>query len=335
MHIIFAPQLIHTRDTIVPEEKWHPTMTTEVSSTMTTEASTWPWMKGRSLAIAEPIAPICAEDERPAVRHLIANHRTQIDEIAKQLKEKSPLFNVNKHDDLWILRFLLSHKGRHRETLEAALKTLEFRAEQKLDAEDIREYPPGPLGRDECFQRYFSCLSKADDFVFDIPHPQRGVVVFLRGAGFDQTKLEKLNYNERLRAFCYINEWTHQWLDFITRTTGRLTKSVRLLDVKGVGLMQVNYQTLRLEGKAINTMQDFYPQLLESFYICDPPTWAHIPWKIVRPLLPTRIVHKIDFVAPGKSKKERKRLRAHVQEEHLPTQYGGQRDIGAVVVKVP
>jgi hypothetical protein len=72
-------------------------------------------------------------------------------------------------------------------------------------------------------------------------------------------------------------------------------------------------------------MQDYYPQLLESFYICDPPTWAHIPWKIVRPLLPSRVVQKIDFVAPGKSKKERKRLRVHLQEEHLPVVYGGQR----------
>lgn len=100
---------------------------------------------------------------------------------------------------------------------------------------------------------------------------------------------------------------------------------MRLFDVKGVGLLQVNYQTLRLEGKAINAMQDYYPQLLESFYVCDPPSWAHIPWKIVRPLLPNRIVHKIDFVKPGKSEKERQRLRAHLQEDHLPTMYGGQR----------
>lgn len=283
-------------------------------------------MNGLPMAIPDPIAPICDEDERPAVRDLIATHRSAIDKLVDDIQDndRNNLFDKNKHDDLWILRFVLSHKGHHKPALDAALRTLKFRAENNLDSQDIRKYPPGPLARDESLQRYFACI-KDEDFIFDIPHSQRGVVVFLGGTGFDQTKLEKLTYQDRLKAFSYINEWTHQWLDFITRKTGRLTKSVRLLDVKGVGLSQVNYRTLRLEGKAISSMQDYYPQLLESFYICDPPTWAHIPWKIVRPLLPSRIIHKIDFVAPGKCEEERKRLRAHLEEKHLPTKYGGER----------
>lgn len=284
-------------------------------------------MNNLSLAIADPpIAPICDEDKRPAVRDLIAKHRLAIDELASDLAltDKSKLFDKNKHDDLWILRFVLSHKGHRKKALHGAVGTLQFRAENELDGKDIRQYPPGPLAQDESFQRYFACIQD-EAFAFDIPHPQRGVVVFLSGVGFDLQQLQQLDFKDRLRAFCYINEWTHQWLDFTTRTTGRLTKSARLMDVKGMGLFQVNYETLRLEAKAIATMQDYYPQLLESFFICDPPTWAHIPWKIVRPLLPSRVVHKIDFVAPGKSKKERKRLRAHLQEEHLPVMYGGQR----------
>ena len=289
--------------------------------------TSWPWMNNVSLAIADPpIAPICDEDKRPAVRDLIAKHRLAIDELARDLalSDKSKLFDKNKHDDLWILRFVLSHKGHHKQALHAALRTLQFRAENELDGKDIRQYPPGPLAQDESFQRYFACIQD-EAFAFDIPHPKRGVVVFLSGAGFDLKQLQQLDFQDRLRAFCYINEWTHQCLDFTTRTTGRLTKSARLVDVKGVGLFQVNYETLRLEAKAIATMQDYYPQLLESFFVCDPPTWAHIPWKIIRPLLPSRVVHKIDFVAPGKSKKERKRLREYLQEEHLPVVYGGQR----------
>lgn len=285
-------------------------------------------MAGISVAIADPpIAPICDEDERPAVKDLIAKHRTAIDALAKDLAidDKSKNFyDENKHDDLWILRFVLSHKGDVKQALHAAVNTLEFRAEYKLDSVDIRPYPPGPLAKDEYFQRYFACI-KDGAFHFDMPHPKRGVIVFLSAEGYNFKKLQHVEFDDRLRAICYMNEWTYQCQDFVTRTTGRLTKSARLIDAKGVGLLQVNYETIRLEAKAVATLQDYYPQQLESFYVCDPPIWAHIPWKIVRPLLPSRVVHKIDFVAPGKSEKERKRLRVHLQEEHLPVAYGGQR----------
>jgi len=283
-------------------------------------------MKGVLQAIANPpIDPICEEDERPAVRDLIIQYRKEIDEIVITLasnENTQHLYDKSKHDDLWFLRFVLSHKGHIQQALQAAEHTLRFRAEHQLDGKDIRKFPPGPLAQDESFLKYFDCI-KDEAFNFDIPHPQRGVVVFLSSAGFDFAKLRQLTFEERLRAFAYINEWTHQWLDYITRTTGRLTRSARLVDVQGVGITQVDYETLRLEAKAIATMQDFYPQLLESFYICNPPIWARIPWKVLRPLLPSRVVHKIDFLSPGKSKHERKRLRAFLQEEHLPKVYGG------------
>jgi len=287
-------------------------------------------MKQQTVALADPpIAPICADDERPAVRDLIAKHRLVLDELAQELStsdETKALFDKTKHDDLWILRFVLSHKGHYKQALHAAVHTLQFRAEHHLDDKDIRAFPPGPLAQDASFQKYFASIQD-ECFIFDIPHPQRGVVVFLMGTGFDQQDLQHLEYTDRVQAFCYISEWTHQWLDYVTRTTGRLTKSCRLLDVKGVGLKDANYETLRLEAKAIANMEDCYPQLLETFYIVNPPSWVAIPWKIMRPLLPSRVVHKIDFVAPGKSKKERQRLREFVQEKHLPVEYGGERVI--------
>lgn len=290
---------------------------------MNAGTSPWPWMKGRPLAVADPIDPVCPEDERPAVRDLIDMHRTAIDKIAEKLGE-SKHFDPTKHDDLWILRYLISHKGKHSSALDAALRTLEYRAENNLDSQDIREFPPGPRAKDEAMQKYFACINE-EDFIFDVPHPRRGVVAFIRAAGFDQTMQERLTPQVRRKAFGYVNEWTHQWLDFITRTTGRLTKSVRLVDAKGTRLLQLNYRTLHLEASAANSLQDFYPQMLESFYICDPPSWQHIPWKILRPLLPKRVVEKVDFVAPFKSKAERKRLLKHLEEEHLPVKYGGQR----------
>jgi hypothetical protein len=55
-----------------------------------------------------------------------------------------PLYEPNKHDDLWIVRFLLSHKQKVKAVTKAAQYTLQFRAKHQLDEVDIRYSPIGP-----------------------------------------------------------------------------------------------------------------------------------------------------------------------------------------------
>ena len=129
-----------------------------------------------------------------------------------------------------------------------------------------------------------------------------------------------------LPSFCYINEWKHQWVDYITRTTGRLTKSVQLADTKGISLGGINSEKCRRDGKVMGIMEDCYPQMLQEILVCNAPAWAQIPWRTCRPLLPKRVVQKIDFVNPAKNEKERKRLFAYISEEHLPARFGGKNE---------
>lgn len=102
----------------------------------------WAWMKGVDDVIADPIAPVDANDARPSVKDLIEDHRKTICEIKSDL-EKDPLYSPHKHDDLWILRFVLSHKSNSKVATQAAKTTLLFRQEHKLDEEDIRAFPAG------------------------------------------------------------------------------------------------------------------------------------------------------------------------------------------------
>ena len=87
-----------------------------------TTTSGWPWMKdqvssssslGMGTYIANPpMDPVNEHDVRPAVKDLIAKHRVSIDKV-KTMLEPNPLFDPSKkHDDLWILRFCLSHKNK-------------------------------------------------------------------------------------------------------------------------------------------------------------------------------------------------------------------------------
>jgi hypothetical protein len=73
-----------------------------------------------------------------------------------------PLYQPNKHDDLWIERFLLSHKRNVTEGIKAAPYTLQFRTKHKLDEVDICYSPIGP--NCELFQKFHDYCS-GDTFV--------------------------------------------------------------------------------------------------------------------------------------------------------------------------
>jgi CRAL/TRIO domain len=292
------------------------------SAAEASSSSTWPWLEGRGLTIAEAIPPVTALDQRRAVIDLITQHRTRIDQVRTEL-ESDPLYNPNKHDDLWILRFLLSHKLRVKQAVKTAKFTLAFRAQHDLDRHDIRynESYDGFAG-ESCARYMKYCTEDAVSFL--LPDGKRGVVGIICLAGFDQHGLVKnVDESDWLPIFMFSSEWTHQWLDYITRTTGRLTKSIRIVDMAGVTLLGLNSENSRREGNAMGVMEDCYPQMLQSLVVCHAPPWIQVPWRFVRPIMPKRVVSKIDFIDPEKRESDRKRLLQYIALDHLPVRYGG------------
>lgn len=297
--------------------------------------TSWPWMEGIELGIAEPIGPVNEADTRPAVQDLITQYRDSIDQV-KAAIENNELYHPTKHDDLWILRFVLSHKKKVKDSIKAAEHTLSFRAERNLDTTDIRFHPPG---REDALwdgaKRYLKYCSD-DALRFVLPDPQRGVVGFLNFAGIDQHALVKnLDPNDWLPLFLYVAEWTHQWLDYVTRTTGRLTKSVRLAETSETKFSQFNSECHKRDAAAMELLEDIYPQLLQTVYICHAPAWVQVPWRLIRPFLPRRVVAKIDFINPDKNRKERQRLLEYIDEDHLPTRFGGRYESWPVAFPLP
>jgi hypothetical protein len=128
--------------------------------------------------------------------------------------------------------------------------------------------------------------------------------------------MNNLDKDAWLGSFIFLMEWSHQWLDYVPRsTTGRLTKTSRLLGMSAPNVSIMNLEASKRYGKVMGMMEDCYPQLLATIYVCN---WRmQVPWRIVRPLLPKRVVCKVDFISPTKSEKEKKRLCRHVSQEHL------------------
>ncbi|CAB9509061.1 expressed unknown protein [Seminavis robusta] len=314
--------------------------------------TSWIWMKGIDAAIAEkPIDPVCPEDHRPAVADLIKKHSEKIAKI-KGVLEDDPLYNPTKHDDLWILRFWLSHK-KSKTAIAAAKHTLEFRDKHKLDEKDIRSVPPHQVklkgdnnsnnndneqDDDMHTQKVAEFMSKwkRDAMVLTLPDKERGVVGFIRIKSMDHHKLvAEMSEDYWLDIYLYISEWAHQWLDYVTRTTGRLTKSIRIVDGSGLSIRMFNRECSMRDGRAMALMEDCYPQSLEVVYLCDPPAFIKAVWKILTLVVPKRVMEKFDMINPTKNEKEREHLYRHISNDNLPVEYGGKNKVAVEDWSVP
>jgi hypothetical protein len=183
-------------------------------------------MKGIMDAIADPIEPVCPEDVRLSVKALIQEHANKITQIREGLVD-NPYYDPSKHDNLWILRFYLSHK-KIKKAIECAKYTLNFRNEHKLDNTDIRAVAPHQVQSGTVYE-FLNCW-KNDAMIFTHPHQQRGVICFFKTSSIDQHHVcNTLSEDKWLPMFIYCTEWTFQWLDYVTRTTGRLTNLYDLL----------------------------------------------------------------------------------------------------------
>jgi hypothetical protein len=127
---------------------------------MTAMDTSWPWMKDCTVATT-PALPAHDRDDRPALVDEIAASHTKTGQVAAALAS-DPLYQPNKHDDLWIERFLLSHKRNVTAAIKAAPYTLQFCTKHKLDEVDICY---SPIGLNcEPFQKFHDYCS-GDTFV--------------------------------------------------------------------------------------------------------------------------------------------------------------------------
>lgn len=82
-------------------------------------------------------------DEQLNVAKLLLLHRTKVDAM-RTIVSMSPHFKPERHDGLWLLRYLLSHRLRVAAAAKAARAALQIRHELRLDeiANFVRTRPP-------------------------------------------------------------------------------------------------------------------------------------------------------------------------------------------------
>jgi len=271
-------------------------------------------------------------DTRPLISDLLKDNASVIESVKKILKTE-PLYqdNVTRYDDIWILRYVLSHKKKSESAAKAALKTMQFREKYKLnELGDIRYKLPS---LDVAYEKVASPAEiKYRKFLHDesyyhvLPDEKKGIVTYIRMAKLDTSGLgANLSEDEIFECYIKLNEPSYQILDHITRSTGRLTKQLKIIDLEGQRLRNFNRAFLKKDAAVSTKIEDFYPQMLGMMAIVNAPSWFIKFYKAVRVFFPKRLIEKVD-VLPPKNKvtsNDLARIFKYVAKENFSEKYGG------------
>jgi len=85
----------------------------------------------------------------------------------------------------------------------------------------------------------------------------------------------------------------------------------------------MNRGYLSKDAVAAKEVEEYFPQLLGGLLVVNAPKWINVIWKFVRPLMPKRVVEKVDFL-PSNREKVHQILARFVSKKNLLEQYGGE-----------
>jgi len=289
-----------------------------------------------------------SHDDRPLIADLLVTHfvaivsireRINANDIGKELFHKG--CNSERYDDIWILRFVLSHRCNVKSATKAALKTMIFREEKKLnEVGDLRYKIKNYKGEDNNAtsnsnatndlpgRKLFKTFCEKDAIFNFLPDKNRSISGIIQLSNVDMDRIvTDTSEEESFEWYLYHHESFHQVLDEITRRTGRLTKMMQIIDMANMQLLKMNLTYVKRDAYALHIIEEFYPEHFGAMFIFNSPGWLSGLWTLIRPLFPKTLVEKIDFL-PSITKMKKSKVRfgsvlRYISEDHLPEKYGG------------
>jgi len=267
-------------------------------------------------------------DERPLVKDLLKQYASKIAEL-RVIIENEDSYSKEHYDEIWMLRFLLSHRKVSKAS-RAAIHTMKFRQERKMnELGDIRNKIHDNM--DPQSERYFDMNQKFMKFcktntaiMFTQPDRDRGLINIVCPKEIDFQGINvNMSRDEVSEAYLMSNEISYQVLDEVTRRTGKLTKLLKIVDITNFPLRSFNIEALKRDAAASKLMEDFYPQLVGTVVLVNSPSWVNGLWRMFKALFPKRFMEKLALVQPLKRPKDVKYFLKYVSKENLMKRYGG------------
>jgi len=221
-----------------------------------------------------------AVGELPRLSDLFAEHRALID-VVKARPECAGLLRPD-HDDLFVLRYVLSFKGDVQKTASAIKSAIEWRRDNahtlaridELQAEVRMIIPTGML-----------------PWQTNQGQPIQVAIPFAVDASTWSSKSEQWHHEAGISN----REVAYRICDKLSRESGRLVKLVMIQDLTGLSMSFVmhNSKLVQNQGKLSKLAEFLFPQLIATVVVTHPPSFISTLYKMAGAVLSERLVRKV------------------------------------------
>ena len=199
------------------------------------------------------------------------------------------------YDDIWALRFVLSHPE-DADAARAAAETLRWRAEKKemLAAAATGERPK----RFEVMERLVVAQYHGET--------STGAPLYIIRAGISNTVAltTEHTHDEVVEFMMYRKEIGFLLCDAITRKTRKLTKLVTVNDLSHVSLLAgTDKRFTAVLGAASKLSETLYPQLLDRAVLINAPYIFGAIWSIIKGMVSTKTRAKVALCGTSDTRK--------------------------------
>lgn len=271
---------------------------------------------------------VAVNDDRPLVKDLLEQHASALAEL-RAVIEKEDTYSEEHYDDLWMLRFLLTHKKVPKASA-AAINTMKFCRERGMNELGRRlEQAGGSHGTSigpllQYWQKILGLLQVGNCFHACSARSRSWARSNNVSRRIDMAGIvEKMSQEEVLESYLMSNEIMYQILDEVTRRTGKLTKLLRIMDMTDFSVASFNKEYLRRDAAANKEMEDFYPQLLGTVTFSVMASWATIIFRVFQSVVSQKICREGGPRETRQNSKDSKYFLRYVSKDNLWERYGG------------
>ena len=223
------------------------------------------------------------------------------------------------NDDLFLVRFCLSHKGDEEKTVQAVRTSIDWRFKNK---DVLAQLATGWKHPDE---KILCSYIPAD--LHGQTKDGSPIFIIRIGIGNPDKALEEQEHDTIRNGMVWGKEYEHKICDAETRRRGYIVKMIMIQDMKHGSIFDINRSFMSVMGSASKEMELMYPQLVGRVVIVNPLSTIKLILGFAQLIMPASMFEKVTLCgAKSTVTGELKTCPIANQVfdvEHLPTFLGG------------
>ena len=247
------------------------------------------------------------------IERLLEEHNIEVNTLRDRLKD---VLEPEKHDELWLLRYILSNKTAA-EAETPARFAIEWTTKYKNEIEAVINGAKPPkseiISQFQVAGEHKSTVNGDPIFIVRVglSNP-RGL---MDAVSYEEIVLHMILFRMRMMHHCHVE----------SKKRGRLVKTISVLDFQNTRFT-LDSRFAKLTGETSKLTEQLFPQLLGKSIFINVPTYILWTINLIKPLMSKRAVEKMTFCPALQSGKDLSAcpfVSKFIKAEDVPTFLGG------------